>query len=116
MVGILKISLCGTRDAAVNFQKDVARLMTCLGLNHSKYNASLYGRIDRNTRDGRAGGFAVWGGRESGDLTMLVHGDDFVATGEREAIAKSRKSLKKRFTVKDKNHRMQERPGRDTGD
>ena len=44
MVGILKMSLYGTRDAAANFQKEVWRLMTKLGFEQSKYNASLYHR------------------------------------------------------------------------
>ena len=55
MVGILKMSIYGTRDAAANFQKEVWRLMTRLGFSQSKYNVSLYHK--------RAG----YGGVASGD-------------------------------------------------
>ena len=46
MVGVLQMSLYGTRDAAANFQKEVWRLMTRLGFSQSKYDASLYHRAD----------------------------------------------------------------------
>ena len=72
-VGVLEMSLYGTRDAATNFQKEVTRLMKSLGYLQSKYNASLQ---------------------------VLVHGDDFVAVGQRSEIAKFKQQLAKRFTVK----------------
>ena len=43
-VGMLRLSLYGTRDVAVNFQKEVKKLMVHLSLGQSKYNASLYCR------------------------------------------------------------------------
>ena len=39
---------------------------------------------------------------KGGDLSVLVHGDDFVATGSRRDIKEFRQALAKRFTVKDK--------------
>ena len=83
IVGILKQSLYGTRDAAVNFQNEVKRLMTKLGFCQAKYNASLY----YNPRAG---------------VKAMVHGDDFVAVGDREEIAIFRAQIAQRFTVKDK--------------
>ena len=41
VVGILKQSLYGTRDAAVNFQHEVAKLMTSLGYRQSVQSESL---------------------------------------------------------------------------
>ena len=42
LVGILDMSLYGTRDAAINFQKEVGKLMKSLGYSTSKYNPSLF--------------------------------------------------------------------------
>ena len=67
LVGILDMSLYGTRDAAVNFQKEVCKLMCSLGFARSKFNTSLYHHKKEN-------------------LKVLVHGDDFVASGERSRI------------------------------
>ena len=65
LVGVLEMSLYGTRDAAANFQNEVAKLMKVLGYTQAVYNASLY----RHERHG---------------ISVLVHGDDFVAVGGRE--------------------------------
>ena len=47
IVGILKQSLYGARDAAVNFQNEVRRLMAKIGYTQSKYNASVYFNAER---------------------------------------------------------------------
>ena len=83
MVGILQMSLYGTRDAAVNFQREVTKLMIGLGFSQAKYNASLF----YHPRT---------------EVSVMVHGDDFVATGKRKHISDFRKSIAGRFTVKDK--------------
>ena len=77
------MSLYGTRDAATNFQREVARIMKSLGYIQSKYNASLYYHPQE-------------------DVQVLVHGDDFVAVGQRLEIQKFKQQLAKRFTVKTK--------------
>ena len=82
-VGVLEMSLYGTRDAATNFQREVARLMKSLGYLQSKYNASLYYHPEE-------------------EVQVLVHGDDFVAVGQRTEILKFKHQLAKRFTVKTK--------------
>ena len=82
-VGVLEMSLYGTRDAATNFQREVARLMKSLGYLQSKYNASLY----YHPQD---------------EVQVLVHGDDFVAAGPRTEIKKFKQQLAKRFTIKTK--------------
>ena len=105
-VGILRMSLYGTRDAAVNFQKEVTKLMISLGLQQAKYNASLYYRQGdgQGTWDTgiATGGVGIPRKKNGGKISVLVHGDDFVATGGRESIAEFRAALRRRFTVKDK--------------
>ena len=82
-VGVLEMSLYGTRDAATNFQREVARLMKSLGYIQAKYNASLFYHPQE-------------------DVQVLVHGDDFVAVGQRNEIQKFKQQLAKRFTMKTK--------------
>ena len=77
------MSLYGTRDVATNFQREVTKLMVRLGFTQAKYNASLF----YHTRT---------------EVSVMVHGDDFVATGKRKHILDFRKSIADRFTVKDK--------------
>ena len=104
-VGMLKMSLYGTRDAAVNFQREVTKIMTALGLEQAKYNASLYFRKDNRgcRRPGATyGGVGTATRKGLGKLTVLVHGDDFVASGSRGDIDEFRQALRRRFTVKDK--------------
>ena len=67
LVGMLDMSLYGTRDAALNFQKEVGKLMGSLGFKTSKFNPSLFHHPKE-------------------DIKVLVHGDDFVAAGERSRI------------------------------
>ena len=57
--------------------------MQQLGFIQSKYNASLYYN-------------------PSSDVRVLVHGDDFVAVGDRGRVGEFRKRIAARFTVKDK--------------
>ena len=122
MVGVLNIPLNGTRYAATSFQKEVFKLMTSIGFKQSGYNASLYHKGRRYTRGGVAYGDAATGRNESSTrssaahgvaatgvcrgrvegVSVLVHGDDFVATGNRRDIAEFRKALANIFTVKDK--------------
>ena len=83
LVGVLDMSLYGTRDAAVNFQKEVGKLMRSLGYITSKYNPSLFHH-------------------EKDDIKVLVHGDGFVASGKRNKILLFKEQLAKRFTIKSK--------------
>ena len=41
-VGVLNMSLRGTRDAAANFQAEVGKLMKGQGLIRGRYTASMY--------------------------------------------------------------------------
>ena len=81
MVGLLQMSLYGTRDAARNWQEEVARMMRSWGFRQGVYNPCLYFH-------------RVW------RITTLVHGDDFVSTGEEESVRKFRGVLEERFKIK----------------
>ena len=70
--------------------------MTKLGLTQSKYNASLYHRGDGTDHGAAPGGVEIGGkakdnrqrctGRSKGKISVLVHGDDFVAVGNRDGF------------------------------
>ena len=67
MVGLLGKSLYGTRDAAINFQKEVRKVMAGNGFSNGRYNVSTYYHRNR-------------------DLKTMVHGDDFVTVGSLENV------------------------------
>ena len=81
MVGLLKMSLYGTRDAAANFQQGVNKVMVELGSTVGKYNVSTYFHESRN-------------------LKTIVHGDGFVTTGRREGARWFKEVLTKSFDIK----------------
>ena len=81
LVGLLQMSLYGTRDAAKNWQDEVTRMMKRWGFTQGRYNPCLFYH-------------AEW------DVKTLVHGDDFVSSGAREAMNKFRAVLEARFKVK----------------
>ena len=81
LVGILNMSLYGTRDAATNLQKDVAKEMTKWGFERGNYNPCLY-----------------WHRRWN--IQTLIHGDDFVSVGNRDDIRKFKQNMESRFEIK----------------
>ena len=83
MVGLLQMSLYGTRDAAANFQEEVRKTMSRLGFAQSRYSPSVY-----------------W--HQSKDLKTLVHGDDFITSGSREHTKWFKEALESRFEIKTK--------------
>ena len=80
-VGYLQKSLYGTRDAAMNWQEEVAVQMLKWKFVRGKYNPCLYHH------------------RDSG-LIVLVHGDDFVCVGNRESANSFKRQLEDRFEIK----------------
>ena len=80
-VGRLNMSLYGTRDAAKNWQEEVARMMRKWGFVQGVYNPCLYYH-------------PIW------DVVTLVHGDDFVSTGSVDGTTAFRKALEQRFKTK----------------
>ena len=80
-VGHLQRSLYGTRDAAMNWQEEVAFQMAKWKFTRGRYNPCLYHQ------------------RDSG-LMVLVHGDDFVCVGSRDAARMFKRQLESRFEIK----------------
>ncbi len=80
-VGLLQMSLYGTRDAATNWQEEVAKDMLSWGFARGRYNPCLYYH-------------------KATGLKTLVHIDDFVSVGSRAATSQFHKKLEKRFEIK----------------
>ena len=80
-VGHLPMSLYWTRDAAMNWQEEVAREMKKWGFKRGRYNPCLY-----------------W--HPQSGLMTLVHGDDFVSVGRKDATDQVKKMLEARFEIK----------------
>ena len=83
MVGHLRMSLYGTRDAAANFQHEVKKFMKSNGFTVGLYNPCTYHH-------------------KGWQLKCLVHGDDFVTSGDRSGCDWLRKRLESRFEIKTK--------------
>ena len=82
-VGLLELSLYGTRDAAANFQQEVKDFMTKAAFKQSRYNPAMYYHPERNIR-------------------TLVHGDDFVTVARRKEAKWLKELLESRFEIKTK--------------
>ena len=80
-VAVLLKSLYGTRDAALNFQKEVKAFMKTAGFESGRYNVSTYCNKER-------------------DMKNLVHGDDFVTEGDVEDLLWLKSKLEERFEIK----------------
>ena len=81
LVGLLKKNFYGTRDAATNWQEEVAKEMLGWGVIRGTYNPCLCYH-------------PKW------KLRTLVHGDDFVPVGFRSSMKEMRAALEKRFEIK----------------
>ena len=83
MCGLLRYSLYGTRDAAQNWEEELASTLSCLGL----------------TRGSACP--CVWRGRIKGeDIVATVHGDDITIGGERSAVESLIKMKNKNYEIK----------------
>ena len=80
-VGLLQMSLYGTRDAAANFQAEVRAFMLNAGFRASSYNPCVFYHPVK-------------------DLRTLVHGDDFLTSGNRQEAKWFREALEARFQIK----------------
>ena len=76
MVGLLKKSLSGTRDAPANWEAAIKDVMLALGFLQAKSNAFLYFHEERNIR-------------------IEVHGDDFTGVGPKSELEWFASELKK---------------------
>jgi len=80
VVGRLKRSLYGTRDAPLNWELTIRKIMMKLGFTQGKSNPCIYYHQKR-------------------DLRTVVHGDDFTTAGSYENIKWLHESLGKEWMV-----------------
>ena len=81
MVGRLKMSMYGTRDAAANWSAEYGATLIAAGYVQGKASPCVFHNSDSDT-------------------TIMVHGDDFVGVGRPEELAKLRKSLEDKYKIK----------------
>ena len=81
LVGKLNLCLYGTRDAAMHWQECVADQLTSCGFTRSKAYPSLYHHPEKN-------------------IYTIVHGDDYVSTGEKGDLQWLKKKLEATFEIK----------------
>ena len=81
MVGRLKYSMYGTRDAAQNWAEEYSATLVKAGYQRGQANPCLFHS-------------------PAEDCSLMVHGDDFVAVGDERATKKLQVSLEKAYKVK----------------
>ena len=80
-VGHIRMRFYGTRDAAMNWQDEVAKEMVKIGFVRGRYDPCLYYHRGRNLR-------------------TFLHGDDFATVGTRSGVKWLKDALEKRFEIK----------------
>ena len=80
-VGLLEMSLYGTRDAARNWSNTVEQHLKKIGFEQGKASGNIYHHKGRG-------------------LATLVHGDDYVTVGSEEGARWLKKELEKVFEIK----------------
>ena len=80
-VGLLKQSLYGTRDAAMNWQEEVAKEMKGWGFDRGQFNQCLCTKAARRVQ-------------------VFLQGDDFASVGKRVALKWFRQQFESRFEIK----------------
>ena len=89
MVGKLKASLYGTRDASTNWQEEVAKCMVKWVFLICKYNPCLFHHSGRK-------------------MLCLVHADDFVCVADDDDLKWLKDQLSQRFEIKTKTMGLKE--------
>jgi hypothetical protein len=79
--GKLKMSMYGTRDAALNWSLEYAETLRAGGYVQGKSNPCLF----HNSKLG---------------VSVMVHGDDFVAVGPRKHLVETRSTLESKYKLK----------------
>ena len=91
MCGELRVSMYGTRDAAMNWATEYGETLKQAGFVQGKHSACLFYH-------------------EAKEVAVMVHGDDFVAVGDPKHLAETEAILAKKYKIK------VERLGPDDGD
>ena len=79
--GRLNVSMYGTRDAARNWAEEYAQTLRSAGFKRGVTNPCLF-----------------W--NPTTDVSIMVHGDDFVAVGEDDKVEQATKALKETYKLK----------------
>ena len=79
--GRLNVSMYGTRDAALNWSEEYAETLKVAGFRRGITNPCLF-----------------WNPKN--DVTVMVHGDDFVAVGEGTHLESTTKALRDKYKIK----------------
>jgi len=80
-VGVLNLSMYGTREAATNWQREVADHLESIGFTRGSASSCIYHHQER-------------------EISTLVHGDDYASTAAREDLEWLEEELKKKFEIK----------------
>ena len=81
LVGRLKMSMYGSRDAAANWAAEYGATLVAAGYKQGKASPCIFHNDESGT-------------------TIMVHGDDFVGVGRPEELAKTRKALEDKYKLK----------------
>ena len=80
-VGVLQKSAYGTRDAALNWEREYCRTLASLGLERGRSSGNLFKNVRQST-------------------SLMVHGDDFVAVGPWSMLRRIADGMKSKYPVK----------------
>lgn len=80
-VGVLRKSMYGTRDAALNWEREYCRTLAELGLERGRSSGNLFKNTPRDT-------------------SLTVHGDDFVGVGPVEMLEEIALGMESKYPVK----------------
>ena len=81
MCGRLRVSMYGTRDAALNWAAEYGETLKEAGYKQGVSNPCLFWHQDK-------------------DVTIMVHGDDFVAIGNEENLKETKETLNRKYKIK----------------
>ena len=81
MCGRLRVSMYGTRDAALNWATEYGETLKDAGYRQGTTNPCLFRNDEK-------------------DVTIIVHGDDFVAIGSAEHLVETEEALKEKYKIK----------------
>ena len=81
MCGKLRVSMYGTRDAAMNWANEYAETLRAAGFVQGKTSPCLFYHAGK-------------------DVAIMVHGDDFVAVGDPAHLAETEKALRDKYKIK----------------
>ena len=81
MCGKLNVSMYGTRDAALNWALEYGETLKAAGYQQGVSNPCLFWHPQK-------------------EVTVMVHGDDFVAVGDDEELKETEKTLREKYKIK----------------